>query len=164
MEKRRIIYISIFVLCIISIAINIFLIKDKKDKELIIENMEKQYNQQNDAKLYGVLDQIVIDWDFSKMSEKKINKVLTQNITYCNSAIYLVNGTKLSDDEGSFCFALKYTEYYLSSLLSNKKLIGTEECNKALEEISAAFYSAIYLKDKESIKEYERVAKLYSGK
>ena len=162
MSKHRGISIAVLVLFIISIAINIFLANDNKDKELIIENMEAQYEQRNDAKLYGVLNNIELDLDFINMSTKEIESALVQNIAYCNSAMYLVDGTRLSDDEGSFGFALQYTKTYLDYLLNNKDMAKTKECSKALEEISEAYYEAIYRNDKKYIKEFERVAKSYA--
>lgn len=101
-----------------------------------------------------------------KEHEKARNETyngLIQDATYCESAIDLVNKTSLSDDDGTFAWALTYTKNYLEYLLNHKELIGTREYNETLEKISNAFCEAIYRNDKSYIKKYYNVADQYGG-
>lgn len=96
-----------------------------------------------------------------KEHEKARNETyngLIQDATYCESAIDLVNKISLSDDDGTFAWALTYTKNYLEYLLNHKELIGTREYNETLEKISNAFCEAIYRNDKSYIKKYYNVA------
>lgn len=165
MERRTVMkkkQVAICVVCAISIILNIILGMNVKNKIQYEEYMKEQYQQESEDKLYGVLTKI--DLDFSKMSTDKIKRVLIKEITYCDIATDLVNHTSFSDAEGTFSFALLYTKNYLKELLKEPKLVKTEECNKALEEISYALDEAIYRNDKKYVKKYYEVAERYSEK
>lgn len=147
----------------ISLILNAILAINLKEKIQYNQYMNEQFQQERDAKLYSVLNEIVIDWNFSEMSKNEIYKGLIQDATYCESAIHLVNKTSLSDDDETFAWALIYTKKYLEYLLNHKELIGTRECNETLEKISDAFCEAIYRNNKSYIKKYYNVADQYGG-
>lgn len=152
-------------LCVISLILNVILAINLKDQIQYDKYMNEQFQQERDSKLYSVLQEVVIDWNFSEMSKNEIYQGLVQDAAYCESAIDLIDKTSLSDNEGTFGFALKYTKDYINYLLKHKDLIGTQESNEVLEKIGDAFSEAIYRKDKSKsyIKKYYNVADQYGG-
>lgn len=155
--------IIICVLCVVSMILNIILAINLKNQMQYNKYMNEQIQQERENKLYSVLNEIVIDWNFSEMSKNEIYKALIQDATYCEAAIGLVDKTSFSDNDATFSFALKYTEDYLNYLLDNKDLIGTRESNEVLEKMYDAFSEAVYRNDRSYIKKYYNVADQYGG-
>ena len=131
--------IIICVVCAVLVIVNIILAINLKDQIQYNEYVNEQYQQERENKLYSVLNERVITWNFFEMSKSEIYEGLIQDVTYCEIARGLVEKTSFSDNDATFEWALKYTQDYLKYLLDNKELIGTKECDETLEKIGDAF-------------------------